>query len=141
MGSTCAVSPTTIALSGAAAQTAMVTVTTAAHARLLPFEGDWPRGPRSRQAPMILALTSMFLLMIVTSLFWRRAHSLVWFPAAAFAALVTLGLTLTSCGGGSASSGGGTNPQAGTYTINVTGNFTTGSTTLTRAAKFTLVVQ
>jgi hypothetical protein len=141
MGSTCAVSPTTIALSGAAAQTAMVTVTTAAHARLLPFEGDWPRGPRSRQAPMILALTSMFLLMIVTSLFWRRAHSLVWFRAAAFAALVTLGLTLTSCGGGSASSGGGTNPQAGTYTINVTGNFTTGSTTLTRAAKFTLVVQ
>jgi archaellum component FlaF (FlaF/FlaG flagellin family) len=140
-GSTCAVSPTTIALSGAAVQMAMVTVTTAAHARLLPFEGGWPRGPRYRQTPMILALTSMFLLMIVTSLFWWRAHNLVWVRAAAFAALVTLGLTLTSCGGGSASSGGGTNPQAGTYTINVTGNFTTGSTTLTHAAKLTLVVQ
>jgi hypothetical protein len=140
-GSTCAVSPTTIALSGAAAQMAMVTVTTAAHARLLPFEGDWPRGPRFQQAPLVLALTSVFLLMIVTSLFWRREHDRVWVRAAAFAALVALGMTLTSCGGGSSSSGGGANPQAGTYTINVTGNFTTGSTTLTHAAKLTLVVQ
>jgi hypothetical protein len=140
-GSTCAVSPTTIALSGAAAEMAMVTVTTAAHARLLPFEGDRPRGPRYRQTPMTLALAALFLLMVVASLLWRREQSLVWVRAAAFAALVTLGLTLTSCGGGSASSGGGTNPQAGTYTINVTGNFTTGSTTLTHAAKLTLVVQ
>jgi hypothetical protein len=90
---------------------------------------------------MTLALAALFLLMVVASLLWRREQSLVWVRAAAFAALVTLGLTLTSCGGGSASSGGGTNPQAGTYTINVTGNFTTGSTTLTHAAKLTLVVQ
>jgi len=83
----------------------------------------------------------MFLLMVVASRFWRRQQNLIWVRAVAFAALVTLGLTLTSCGGGSASSGGSTNPQAGTYTINVTGNFTTGSTTLTHAAKLTLVVQ
>ena len=140
-GSTCAVSPTTIALSGAAAQMAMVTVATAAHGRLLPFEGDWPRGPRYRQTPMTLALAALFLLMVVASLLWRRQQNLMWIRVVGFAALVTLGLTLTSCGGGSGSGGGGTNPQAGTYTINVTGNFTTGSTTLTHAAKLTLVVQ
>jgi hypothetical protein len=90
---------------------------------------------------MILILAGMFLLMVIASLFGRREQNLVWVRVVGFAALVTLGLTLTSCGGGSASSGGGTNPQAGTYTINVTGNFTTGSTTLTHVAKLTLVVQ
>ena len=140
-GSTCAVSPSTIALSGGAAQTAMVTVTTAAHGWVLPFEGGWQRGLRYRHTLTIPALVGMFLLLIVASLFWRREQNLVSVRVLAFAALVTLGLTLTSCGGGSESSGGGTNPQAGTYTINVTGNFTTGSTTLTHAAKLTLVVQ
>jgi hypothetical protein len=56
------------------------------------------------------------------------------------AALVTLGMTLTSCGAGSGG-GGGTSPQAETYTVTVAGNFTSGSTTLTHAAKLTLVVQ
>jgi FG-GAP-like repeat/Abnormal spindle-like microcephaly-assoc'd, ASPM-SPD-2-Hydin len=140
-GSACAVSPSTIALSGAAAQTAMVTVTTAAHGWVLPFEGGWPKDTRYRQTPRLLALATTFLLMVVASLFWRRQERLLLVRMAAFAALVTLGLTLTSCGGGSGSSGGGTNPQAGTYTINVTGNFTTGSTTLTHTAKLTLVVQ
>jgi FG-GAP-like repeat/Abnormal spindle-like microcephaly-assoc'd, ASPM-SPD-2-Hydin/FG-GAP repeat len=140
-GSTCTVAPTTIALSGTAAQTAMVTVATAAHGWLLPFGRYRPRVTRYRPTPMTLALVALFLLMVVASLLWRRRQNLAWVRAAAFAALAALGLTLTSCGGGSASSGGGTNPQAGTYTINVTGNFTTGSTTLTHAAKLTLVVQ
>jgi len=140
-GSACAVSPSTIALSGAAAQTAMVTVTTAAHGWLLPFRGGWPRDARYRQTPMILTLAAMFLLMVVASQFLRREQNLVWIRVVGFAGLVTLGLTLTSCGGGSGSGGGGTNPQAGTYTINVTGNFTTGSTTLNHSAKLTLVVQ
>ena len=140
-GSMCAVSPSTIALSGAAAQTAMVTVATAAHGWLLLFEGEWPQGPRYRQMPMILPLAAMFLLMVVASRFWRREQTPAWVRVAAFAALVTLGMTLSSCGGGSGSGGGGTNPQAGTYTVTVTGNFTPGSTTLTHATKWTLVVQ
>jgi hypothetical protein len=141
VGSNCAVSPSTIALTGAAAQTAMVTVTTAMHGRLLPFEGGWPRGTRYRQTPTILALVAMFLMMVVASQFLRREQKLVWIRVFALAALVSLGMTLTSCGGGSGGGGGGTNPQAGTYAIDVTGNFTTGSTTLTHAAKLTLVVQ
>ncbi len=140
-GSACAVSPSTIALSGAAAQTAMVTVTTAANGWLLPFRGGSPRDARYRQTPLILTLAVMFLLMVVASQFLRREQSLAWIRVVAFASLVTLGLTLTSCGGGSGSGGGGTNPQAGTYTVTVTGNFTSGATTLTHAAKLTLVVQ
>jgi hypothetical protein len=140
-GSACAVSPSTIALSGAAGQTAIVTVATAAHGWLLPFRGGWPRDARYRQTPMILALAAVFMLMVVASQFLRREQNLAWIRVVGFAALVTLGLTLTSCGGGSGSGGGSTNPQAGTYTVTVTGNFTAGSTTLTHAAKLTLVVQ
>jgi hypothetical protein len=140
-GSACAVSPSTIALSGAAAQTAMLTVTTAAHGSLPPFRGGWPRDARYRQTPMILTLAAMFLLMVVASQFLRREQNLAWIRVVGFAALVTLGLTLTSCGGGSGSGGGGTSPQAGTYTVTVTGNFTSGATTLSHSAKLTLVVQ
>ena len=139
-GSACAVSPSTIALSGAAAQTAMVTVTTAAHGWLLPFRG-WPRDARYRQTPTILTLAATFLLMVVASQFLRREQNLAWIRVVGFAALITLGLTLTSCGGGSGSGGGGTSPQAGTYTVTVTGNFTSGATTLNHSAKLTLVVQ
>jgi FG-GAP-like repeat/Abnormal spindle-like microcephaly-assoc'd, ASPM-SPD-2-Hydin len=140
-GSACAVSPSTIALSGAAAQTAMVTVTTVAQGSVLPFSGGSPKDTRYRQTPMILTLAVMFLLMAVASQILRREQNPVWIRVVGFAALVTLGLTLTSCGGSSGSGGGGTNPQAGTYTITVTGNFTSGATTLTHAAKLTLVVQ
>jgi predicted Na+-dependent transporter len=87
---------------------------------------------------MILTLAALFLLMVVASRFSRRERNLAWIRVAGFAALITLGLTLTSCGGGSGS-GGGTNPQ--TYTINVTGNVTTGSTTLNHSTQLTLVVQ
>jgi hypothetical protein len=90
---------------------------------------------------MILALAAGFLLMVVASQFLRGGQNLAWIRVIGFAALVTLGVTLTSCGGGSGSGGGGTNPQAGTYTVTVTGNFTSGATTLNHSAKLTLVVQ
>jgi len=135
------VSPSTVALSGAAAQTAMVTVKTAAQGWILPFRGGWPRDARYRPTPMILTLAAMFLLLVVASQFLRREQNLAWIRVARFAALVTLGLMLTSCGGGSGSGGGGTNPQAGTYTVTVTGNFASGATTLNHSTKLTLVVQ
>jgi hypothetical protein len=86
-------------------------------------------------------LAGTFLLMVVASQFLRREQNLAWIRVVGFAALVTLGLTLTSCGGGSGSGGGGSNPQAGTYTVTVTGNFTSGATTLNHSTKLTLVVQ
>jgi len=139
-GSNCAVSPSMIALSGTATQTAMISVTTVAQGRVLPFAGDWPRSTKNWHIPMMMAWAGIFLLMVVATLFWRREQSLARGRMVAFAVLVMLGMTLSSCGGGSGGGGGGS-PQAGTYTINVTGNFTSGSTTLTHNAKLTLIVQ
>jgi hypothetical protein len=60
----------------------------------------------------------------------------------ALIALICFGLTMTSCGGSSSNGGGGSaGTQAGSYTITVTGSFTSGSTTLTHSTKLTLIVQ
>ena len=138
--STCTVSPNLIALGGKSATTAMVTVTTMSSAQgpVLPRGTGWPM--EYRQTPLILALIWMSLLMAALLLLMWREQRFRWAPTFALAVLACLGMTLTSCGGGSGG-GGGINPQAGTYTITVTGNFSSGSTTLTHAAKLTLVVQ
>ena len=137
-GSACAVSPSMISLSGAAAKTATVTVTTMSQGLTLPFGSGWPTATRYRLSPLTLELAGTLLLMVLAMLLLRER--LRWAPAFALAVVVCLGMTLTSCGGGSGG-GGGTSPQAGTYTVTVTGNFSSGSTTLTHAAKLTLVVQ
>jgi hypothetical protein len=138
--STCTVSPNSIALGGKSATTAMVTVTTMASAQ----GPGLPRGTgrpmlQYRQTPLVLALIWMSLLMAALLSLSRREERLRWARTFALALLVCLGMTVTSCGGGSG--GGGPSPEAGTYTVTVTGNFSLGSTTLTHAAKLTLVVQ
>ena len=139
--STCSVSPNAIALSGTAAKMATVTVTTAAQAWVLPFGAGRPMSTR-RQTPQILGQTAILLSVLLALLWWRREQHSRWSSVFAVALLVCLGMTLTSCGGGSAGGGGGNGgSQAGTYTITVTGNFTSGSTNLTNTAKLTLVVQ
>ncbi|MGB0011962.1 MAG: hypothetical protein WBQ03_10175 [Candidatus Sulfotelmatobacter sp.] len=51
-------------------------------------------------------------------------------------------LNITACGGGSSGGGTGTGGiPTGTYSLNVVGNFTSGSMTLTQTMKLTLVVQ
>jgi hypothetical protein len=133
-GSSCAVTPKTISLSGTTAQTAMVMVTTAAHGSSLPFGST----SRKYRPTLLLAWMTMFLAMFFASLLRRQELGLRRAPLFALVVLVCVGVTLTSCGGGSA---GGTGTQAGTYSITVTGNFSSGSTTLTHAANLTLVVQ
>jgi hypothetical protein len=137
--STCTVSPSSIVLSGKSAATAMVTVTTMASAQGPVSPRGTGRPVQYRQTPLILALSWMLLLMAALLSLMRRKQRFRWAPTFALAALVCLGMTLTSCGGGSGG-GGGTNPEAGTYTVTVTGNFTSGSTTLTHTTKLTLVV-
>jgi hypothetical protein len=138
--STCTVSPNSIALGGKSPTTAMVTVTTMASAQGPVLPPGAGRPMQYRQTPVILALWWMSLLIAAVLSLMRREQRFRWAPTFALAGLVCLGMTLTSCGGGSGA-GGGTSPQAGTYTIAVTGNFTSGSTTLTHITKLTLVVQ
>lgn len=47
---------------------------------------------------------------------------------------------IVSCGGGGGENGGGGTPT-GTYTLTVTGKFTSGGVTLTHNTEFTLVVK
>jgi hypothetical protein len=78
------------------------------------------------------------VLMVVALLLGRREQRFRWVRVFALPLLGCLAMTLVSCGGGSG--GGGTNPGAGTYTVTVTGNFTSGSTSLSHATQLTLVV-
>jgi hypothetical protein len=56
--------------------------------------------------------------------------------------LLPFGVALSSCGGGSNGGGGGNSgTPAGTYSVTVTGNLISNSTTLTHTTKFTVVVQ
>jgi hypothetical protein len=67
-----------------------------------------------------------------------------WTPVLTMLSVLVLGITLTSCGGGSSGGGAGTIPigtQAGTYTITVSATAMAGSTTLSHSTKLTLVVQ
>jgi hypothetical protein len=119
------------------AKTMMVAVTTAgSQGWVLPFGGGWPG--KYRLTPLILALAGMLLLIVVAFLLGRREQRFGWARVFALALLGCLAMTLTSCGGGSG--GGGMNPGAGTYTVTVAGNFTSGSTTLSHATQLTLVV-
>jgi hypothetical protein len=142
---TCSISPSTVALSGTSAVTATVTVTTTAASQMLPPVGtDTPRRINYPLAPLVLSL----LAALVAAYLYvsRRNIRFRWGPALTLGLLLCAGVTLTSCGGSSGGSGGvggggGTGTQAGTYTITVSASATSGSTTLTHAAKLTLVVQ
>jgi hypothetical protein len=141
--STCAVSPSTIALSGTSSPTATVTVSTTASSQVFPPSGFDGRRMTYRPIPFALALAGMII--VIAVYLRRRDQRLRWVPVLAFGTLVCIGLTMTSCGGGSSGGGGGgggtTGTPAGSYTITVSASATSGSTTLTHTTQLTLVVQ
>jgi hypothetical protein len=139
--STCSVSPSMVSLNGATAATAMATVATTAHGLVLPFGVGGPVRMKDRPAPLILVLLGTLVVMAVSLWLWRCVQRFRWAPVFALGVLVCLGMTLTSCGGGSGGSGQTIGTQAGTYTITVSASFTSGSATVTHATKLTLVVQ
>jgi hypothetical protein len=138
--STCMVTPTSLQLNGTSPMMATVTVMTAAKRLVLSFGPDARSRVNYRPVPQISALLGTFV-MVVGLVVLRRGLRLRWALPFALAALVCLDMTLTSCGGGSQGRGRSNETQAGTYTITVSGIFTSGSTTLTHTAKLTLVVQ
>jgi hypothetical protein len=134
--STCSVSPSSIALGGTSATTVTVTVTTAAAAALVPPAGgpslDHPLG-----LPVVFSGTLGLALLLGVMPYRRRRPQLLY--GLALLLLLSIGGTMTACGGGSGSSRGGT--LAGTYNLTVTGSYTAGSVTLNHNTKLTLVVQ
>ncbi|HEY2820929.1 MAG TPA: FG-GAP-like repeat-containing protein [Candidatus Acidoferrum sp.] len=135
--STCSVSPSSVALTGKAPQTVTVSVATATHGFMAPFGGL----NGQQRAPLVLALTALFLLaLLVPSSLLRPSGRLRWAPVLTVLLLACLTMTLTSCGGSASSSSGSSGSESGTYTVTVTGAFSSGSATVTHATKLTLVV-
>jgi hypothetical protein len=137
--STCSVSPSLVKLSGSAATTS-VTVTTAGGSAGLtqPINGPGEDVRRS-----LVALSGALGLAMMSSLgHWRRELCPRLLSGLAVLCLLSLGVTMSACGGGGGSgSGGGGGTQAGTYSLTVTGTFNSGSTNLTHKTNLTLVVQ
>jgi len=133
--SSCAVSPSSIALNGSAATTVAVTVATMAAS--LPVVSPSPRGGY-RPLPLI---TELLVFLLLTGLLdWHRGRR----PRLAYGLALLLCLCaglMSACGSGSSGGGGNQRTPAGTYTVVVSGTFTSGSTRLTHNANLTLVVQ
>jgi hypothetical protein len=99
--------------------------------------------PRGGYRPLYLITEFLVLSLLTGLLSWRRGRH----PRLAYGLLLLLAVCaglMSACGGGSSGGGGGSGSQrtpAGTYTVVVSGTFTSGSTKLTHNADLTLVVQ
>jgi hypothetical protein len=131
--STCTVTPSSVA-AGSTATVAVVT--TAASAVATP-----PASGPSANDPFGFWVAFSGTLGLALLLRMTR-HRREWRPQLLYGltllCLFSVGVTMSSCGGASSSSGG---TPAGTYPVTVRGSFTSGSTTLTHNTKLTLVVQ
>jgi len=136
-GSTCSVSPDSLKLSGTSAATATVTVTTAASSAGLTQPYSWPPGKNLFEMWSVISGTLGLAVLMGTMPRRRAWHPQLLYGLTLFC-LLSVGVTLSACGGGSSGSSG---TQTGTYTLTVTGTYTSGSTTLTNSTKLTLVVQ
>ena len=136
--STCSVSPSLVKLSGSTA-TATVTVTTAGSSAGLTQPINGPGGNLFRSGSALSG--TLVLAMLVSLAGWRRERPQRLLYGLALLCLLSIGITMSACGGGGSSSGGGGGTQAGTYNLTVTGTFNSGSTNLTHKTNLTLVVQ
>ncbi|MGA7340571.1 MAG: Ig-like domain-containing protein [Terracidiphilus sp.] len=112
---TCALSPSSVTLSGTTAQTSTLTVTTAAATSAAARPLWRPLGGTALAVVLMLAIP-------------RRRRS--WFAMLVLLAIVG-SIGVAGCGGGSSKGSGNPGTTAGTYTITVTG--TSGSTSATVA--------
>jgi hypothetical protein len=142
--STCALSPSSIVLNGSAAAAVTVTVTTTAASFIV--QENPARGPLAKviYRPVLLILGLLGLILLSRSQRGQRVRRLRLAYGLALLIFLCAGVMMSGCGGGGSSSTGSssnTGTPAGTYTLVVTGTFTSGSTTLTRNSNLTLVVQ
>jgi len=135
--SACSLSPSSVVLNGSTPTSITVSVSTGGS----PTTALRPFGipPVVFSARLFLSFAALMTLVSFYFLLPPRKRP-AWLLRGATLAMLLLFLTgLSSCGGGGNSHGGGT--PAGTYTLTVTGAFTSGSSTLTHNTSLTLVVQ
>jgi hypothetical protein len=145
--SACSLSPNSIALHGSTPASVTVAVRTAGTTASLAH----PAGSTPDSGRLALWLTlSGWSGLVLGSCGRSRKRPARLLYGLAFLCLFSLGITFSSCGGGSTGAGNSTTTSssppatptpAGSYDLTVTGTFTSGSTTLTHATKLTLVVQ
>jgi hypothetical protein len=133
--STCAVTPNSVGLNGTAAANVAVSVTTMA--ALPPLIISSPR----KDYRLLYLLTELLVLsLLIGSLSWQRGRPRLAYGLALLVAL-SAGVAMSACGGGGSAGAGHLGTPAGTYTVVVSGTFTSGSTRLTHNTNLTLVVQ
>ncbi len=88
---------------------------------------------------MWIALCGILGLSVLATLGRSRARNPQVLYGVTLVCLLSIGITMSACGGGGGSSGGGPGTQAGTYTLTVTG--TSSAAKLTNKTNLTLVVQ
>jgi photosystem II stability/assembly factor-like uncharacterized protein len=148
---TCSVSPASATLDGSDSQTLTVTVATTA-ASLLPPGGEHssPLQQGPGKWPMEFCLFMLGLAAVVAT--WsaaaklppyrRRELALPHSKAVTLTVILLLMLLWASCGGGGGGGGGGNHgTPAGTYSLTVSGTYTSGSTALTHHVTLTLTVE
>jgi hypothetical protein len=130
--STCTVSPSSVKLTGAGSATAKVVVVTTVGSASLAHPAGFP--PASSRLALWLALPGLSGLVLLGRQGGRaRKRHLRWLHGLAFCCLA---LSWTGCG-----SSGSSGTPSGTYSLTVTGSFTSGSNVLKHAVSLTLIVQ
>lgn len=138
--SACTLSANSVTLNGSSASSVTLTVTTTASLAGLSRPAGLPSADHDRVAFWLAWSCLPGLALVVI---W--GGSLRKQRGAAIGALLLLCLfsvgTMSACGSSGSGKTGGGGTTAGTYSLTVTGAFTSGSTNLTHAAKLTLIVQ
>jgi hypothetical protein len=139
--SRCTVSPNPVVLNGSAAVTVSVTVSTAASSLSFqqPLVGGPPRMTGNGLIPACAGLLGLALLTGMLTGWGKNRHPRLNYGLSVLL-LLCAGIWMSACTSGS-SSGGSQGTPTGTYTLAVSGTFTSGSTTLSHMTNLTVKVQ
>jgi len=132
--STCSVSPSSWKLNGSSPTPVTVLVATTASSAGLIYPGGL--APTNTRIALWLAFSGLPAVVLLGTGRKRRGSAICGVLLLCVLSLVTM---WSACGGGSGMGGSGT--PAGTYTLTVTGTYSSGSASLEHSTKLTLVVQ
>jgi hypothetical protein len=135
--STCTATPSSVMLNGSSSTTANIAVVTMATSAGLTRPAGSP--PDNRRLAFWLGFScAIGLGFLQQGAISPRPWRTRGLSSLALLCLLSLGISMSACGGGS---GSGSGTPKGTYNVTLTGTYTSGSATLTHAAKFTMIVQ